>query len=206
MVQVHAFGTGNARHTKLSGYLLQSSLLMRSNSVAFRVACVDPLPQGEGRLRSWPAADILPLADFCAKAQVRPGAWLGLAWLGLAWQILADVPGAGACSPRTRRRLGCAHAACGQWACGPGRCVAALTCMCGGQSANKRPRQDVLIDSLNGLPLKDAPPDFLEAVPKIRPLAADGACLLPCARACPWRVGCACWCCAPVTTPCLLTC
>ena len=73
MVEIHAFGTGNARHSKLRGYLLQSSLLMRSNEVAFRVACTDPQPRGEGGRRSWPAAHVLPLADFCGKAQVRLG-------------------------------------------------------------------------------------------------------------------------------------
>jgi hypothetical protein len=76
------------------------------------------------------------------------------------------------------------------------RCVAALTCLCARQNANKRPKQDVLIDSLNGLALKDAPSDFLEAVPKIRPLAADGRRLAAWGRGCGCGLACVC-CCLP---------
>ena len=42
------------------------------------------------------------------------------------------------------------------------------------QNANKRPRSDTLIDHLNDLPIRDAPADFLESLPKIRPLDANG--------------------------------
>ena len=42
------------------------------------------------------------------------------------------------------------------------------------QNANKKPKQDILIDSLNDLSLKQATPEFLLSLPKIRPVGADG--------------------------------
>jgi hypothetical protein len=71
MVKVHMFGTGNARHTKLCGHLFQSSFLFRSNDVGLRIRCIGE--EGEvGANHVWPAAasEILPLGEFCAKAQV----------------------------------------------------------------------------------------------------------------------------------------
>jgi hypothetical protein len=45
------------------------------------------------------------------------------------------------------------------------------------QNANKKPKQDILIDSLNDLSLKQATPEFLLSLPKIRPVGADGECV-----------------------------
>ena len=42
------------------------------------------------------------------------------------------------------------------------------------QNHNKRPRSDILVDSLSGLPLKDVDETFLASLPRIRPLDAEG--------------------------------